>query len=604
MPDSLALKTEWDLSGLYYSGFDDPRIAQDKRLIEEAVAGFAGKWKDRTDWLSNSRVLAQALADWDELALKGETWGKPGYYGALRHHLASSDGEVQAYYAATQQWSDTLDTQLTFFLVRLTKIDSSLHAAMLADPALAPWKHYLEKTFAMAAHTLSEDAEEVLGLLSRPAYANWREMTAAFMEGEERQVADEDGHMQAVPFSALGSLFSSSSKQVRDDANLAFLDVVAKHLPVAEREVNSLLLFHKATDGLKGFSRPDSERLLADDLEPAVVDSLRVAVEEKYEAIAHRYFALKAKLAGQDRLAYHERLMPYGETNLRFTPEESFSLVHTSFAALDPQFAQIIQDLFTNGQVDVMPRPGKTGGGFCWQPLAALPTHILLNFSGRVGDVTTMAHEFGHALNNEFMSQNQGPLNAHGPTCTAEVASTFFEAFIFNKLMQDADPETRLHLAMNRMDRYMSTIFMQVCGYGFEREMHEQFREKGNLKSEELGALYRKHMERQFGSAVDLTDCESRWASWSHLRMFFYIYSYAMGELISLSLQAIVQQDPANIEKVKTFLSAGSAHSPKDIFAAAGIDITDQEFWQYGLGQVMADLEETEALAKELGKIS
>jgi len=270
---------------------------------------------------------------------------------------------------------------------------------------------------------------------------------------------------------------------------------------------------------------------------------------------------------------------------------------------LDLSCSGILDRFIENGLFDVYPRKGKVSGAFCAHLLMSQPTYILLNHTGRLNDVLTLAHEMGHGINNEFIKEKQNSLNFGTPLSTAEVASTFMEDFVLREIVKKADDELRLSIMMMRLNDEVSTIFRQVACYRFEQELHQEFSQKGYLSKDEIGRLFQKHMAAYMGDAVEQSPgSENWWIYWSHIRSFFYVYSYASGLLISKSLQHSVRKDPAFIGKVKDFLSAGLSDSPKNIFLRLGVDISDEQFWNKGLDEVEELLSETMALAKKLGK--
>jgi len=243
-------------------------------------------------------------------------------------------------------------------------------------------------------------------------------------------------------------------------------------------------------------------------------------------------------------------------------------------------------------------------GAFCSHNLISQPTYILLNHTDRLNDVLTLAHELGHGINNELIRKKRNALNFGTPTSTAEVASTFMEDFVLQEILKRADDELRLSIMMMKLNDDVSTIFRQVACYSFEWELHMDFREKGYLSNEEIGMLFQKHMSAYMGTAVEQSPgSENWWVYWSHIRSFFYVYSYASGLLISKSLQNSVKENPSFIEKVKDFLSAGLSDSPENVFKQLGVDIANAGFWNKGLKEVEALLRETEELALSLGII-
>jgi oligoendopeptidase F len=595
-------KAVWNLKPLFM-GDNDPRIEVKRKLVEKRSAAFINTWKDRTDYLEEPAVLRQALDHYESWKRQYGTDGDEGYYFWLRTQQDQNDPKLKARFNKIDEFSKKLENESQFFYLRIARIKPELQQQFLASPFLANYRHFLERIFAESRYHLSEPEEKILNLKSATSSSNWTKMTAGFLSKEERAVFTEDGRRKVRPFSEIIGLMNSRKKRVRDSAARAFNDILAKHVEVAESEINSVLASKKIDDELRNANRPDTLRHLADDIESEVVDSLIEAVSQRFP-ISVRYYALKARLLKVKKLAYHERNVEYGEMTGRYPFPRSVDLVHAVLGKLDPEFADIFAGFIENGQIDAYPKKDKDSGAFCIHHLMVQPTYILLNHTGKLHDVLTIAHELGHGINNELIKERQHALDFGTPTSTAEVASTFMEDFVLDEIIRSANDEQRLAIMMQKLNDDVSSIFRQVACYQFERELHKDYRGKGYLSKEEIGKLFRKHMAAYMGDAVLQSEgSENWWVYWSHIRYFFYVYSYASGLLISKSLQNSVKQDPVFIHKVKEFLSAGLSDSPKNIFSRLGIDISDKRFWDKGLDEIESLLDDTEQLAKRLGKI-
>lgn len=600
---SLFIKqTTWDLSPLFLS-HTDPEIAKQRLLVEKANKKFVEKWQSRQDYLSDATVLKEALDEYEDLMRQYGTSGKEGYYFWLQTMQDQNDPALKAKFAKVLDFANKLQNELQFFELRLAKVEKAKQKKFLLDKNLLPYKHFLEKIFRQAEYVLSESEEKIINLKEDPAYEKWTQMVAGFISKEERVVLTENGKKEKQNLEQLISLASSKKKKVRDGAAVAINDILATHKEAAEAEMNAIMANKKVDDELRNMKRADFSRHLADDVESEMIDTLLETVAKR-NAISHRFYKLKAKLLGVKKLAYHERNVEYLSEEKPFSFQESVDFVSDVFANLDQEFADILSRFLAHGQIDVYPRKGKRGGAFCSYWLITQPTYVLLNHSEKLHDVLTIAHEMGHGINNELMKQKQNSLNFGTPVATAECASTFLEDFVLQEILKTADEETRFGLMMTKLNSDISTIFRQVACYQFEQALHTAFREKGYLSHEEIGKIFQKYMSGYMGPAVDQSPgSQNWWIYWSHIRTFFYVYSYASGLLISKSLQNNVKENPQAIEKVKEFLSAGQSASPKDIFKNLGIDITDAAFWNKGLDEVETLLKETEKLAKKLGKI-
>jgi oligoendopeptidase F len=592
----------WDLTRLF-SADDDPRIDRVIRDVRRESHRFIRKWRPRRDYLTDPAVLRIALDEYELWKRRFGSDGDAGYYFWLRTEQDQNNPNLKAGFNKIEEFSRRIENDIQFFYLRLAKIPKKKHNIFLRHKGLRPYRHFLEKIWAESKYLLSESEEKILNLKMSTSYSNWIKMTFGLLAKEERKVVLEKGGSGMRPFSEITGLMQNRDKKVRDSAAKAFNDILSDNIEVAEAEINSVLAHKKTEDELRAFPRPDLSRHIADDIDSRVVDSLTGSVAKRFD-IPSRFYELKARLMGVRELKYHERNVVYGKIKTKYSFEASCNLVRKVLCGLDREFAEIFDGFLKNGQIDVYPKKGKSGGAFCAHHLISQPTYILLNHTGELTDVLTLAHEVGHGINNELIRRGQNALNFGTPTSTAEVASTFLEDFVLQEILKKSGGELRLAIMMKKLDDDVSTIFRQVACYRFETALHGLFRKRGYLSKEEIGSLFTEHMAGYMGDYVEQTKgSENWWVYWSHIRYFFYVYSYASGLLISKSLQNSVKKAPAYISKVKDFLSAGLSDSPKNIFLGLGIEIEKGDFWEGALEEVERLLEETILQAKELGKL-
>lgn len=604
--------TNWNL-GLLYKNDDDPQIAIDRAKVDERIGMFVKRWEKRNDYLTNPATLKEALDDYEELWKNFGTDGKEGYYFSKRRSLDQLSPEIKAKHNKVTDFDIKNTNKLQFFNLRLAKIKPAFQPKFLKYSGLKDYKHFLERIFSTAKYNLSEPEEKILTLKWTTSYSNWVKMVSSFISKEERDVLvrgagktvgkEGKNKKEKKNFSEIISLINDKEKIVRDSAAKALNDILSKHSDVAEAEINSILQDVKTNQELRKISRPDLSRHLGDDIETETVDTLIKSVSDRFD-ISQEYYELKAKLMGVKKLEYHERNVPYGKIDKKYNFDKAANLVYKVFQSLDDEFAQIFEGFLENGQIDVFPKKGKTNGAYCSANLITQPTFILLNHTDKLNDVLTLAHELGHGINNELIKKAQNSINFGTSMATAEVASTFMEDFVLEDILKNANDEERLAILMAKLNDDISTIFRQVACYKFEQELHKTFREKGYLSKKEIGKIFQKDMMSYMGPSVEQSKgSENWWVYWSHIRSFFYVYSYASGLLISKSLQASVKQNPKFIEKVKQFLRAGLSESPRITFLQTGLDIANKEFWNKGTNKVKNLLDETKVLARKLNKI-
>ena len=585
----------WDLSPLYTSD-DDPRIEQDLLSSTQAYRAFADKWQKETALL-DEKQLRIALEEWEGLASEHGFDGKPGYYFSLRSSQDVTSPQIRARLTLVANTAKVNADATRFFPLLICQATPSQQKSLLASQELVHFRPYLRRLFDESAHNLTEGEERVFSYLIDPAYDKWTEMIEGFLGKEEADVTNDEGQVVRCGYSDLDQYLTSANQLTRQSAVRAVDEILSSHAAAAENELNAILETKKASDYLRGYQQPEDERLLSDMIDSSVVGAMVAAVTNKFD-ISARFYRLKAHLLKLPTLTYGERNVTFGTLPNNYTFQSACEIVQRSLTELDSDFSAIFSGFIKNGQIDVFPRSGKRSGAFCAYNRIDLPTYILLNHTNNLRDLTTLAHEVGHGINDELIKKTQTALYASTPLSTAEVASTFMEDFALAEAAGELSGEARLSLLVSKLNDDIATIFRQVAAFNFEFELHREYRLRGYLSKEDIGELFQKHMSAYLGESIDFNDqARNWWIGWHHFRRPFYVYSYASGLLISKSLQEKTRRDPSFINLVKEFLSTGTSAEPAQIFAKLGINIGDNEFWQEGIGSVEKMLKEAEVLA-------
>ncbi len=598
--ESQKFSSEWNLSPISQKS---KSFEEQRKEWTKLTNNFIAKWRERNDYLESPERLKEALDDYENWRKFYGSESNEFFYYWLKTQKDKNNPELKAKFNNVQEFSKKIENEMKFFQLKIARISKEKQNYLLENPLLKEYKHFLERLFAEAKFLLSEKEEKIINLKSPSAYSSWKDMVTGLLVKEEREILDEHGEKRLQNFSEILSLMSNKDKKIRDIAAKAFNEILERYKEIAENELNAILANKKVDDELRGMERPDFARHLSDDIETEIVEKVIEKVSQRFD-ISRKYYELKAKLLGVDKLEYHERNIEYGEIDKEYSYEDSIKLTEKVFSKLDSKFSDILKKFIQNSQIDVFPKKGKRQGAFCVYFLITQPTYVMLNHTNKLNDVLTIAHEMGHAINNELIKEKQNSLNFGTPLSTAEVASTFMEDFILEELMNDADDELKLALIMQKLNDDISTIMRQIACYMFEQELHKKFREKGYLSYGEIGELFKKNMQDYMGDYVEQSEgSENWWIYWGHIRTFFYNYSYASGVLISKFMQKEVKKNPKFIEKVKEFLSSGLSKSPKEIFSDMEIDITNEKFWEESLKEVEDLLKEAENLASKLQKI-
>jgi len=577
---------QWNLKPLF-KGDNDPQIALKQEEVLRESYKFINKWKIRNDYLSKPEVLALALNEYEDWLANYGTNDQTCYYFWLRSEQEKNNPKIKAKLNQAKDVAVKIDNDIQFFTLQLSKVPANIQHRFLKAPELTPYRRFLMRLFETSQFTKSDAEEKIINHLSDTSYHRWVNLLESLLAEEERGGQN---------FPTLLANCSNPDKKIRDKSGQEVNEILQAWAPVAEQELNAVLEYKKSIDQIREADEPETLRFISDDISKQAVEAMLQAVEDNY-TLAKRYYKLKAKILKQDKLSYFERAVPVGKIKKKWTFTEAQNLVADELRKLDPELAKIFSDFIKNGQIDVLPKKGKSDGAFCAHYSSTLPTYILLNHTNQWQDVKTLAHEVGHGINNELTRNQSKPIYFGTPTSTAEVASTFFEDMVLASSRNNLSDQEKLIMLMSKLDDEVSTIFRQVGAFRFEQNLHRAYRAEGYLSKEKIGKLWQTEMKKYMGPSVTFpTGTENWWVYWSHFRNFFYVYSYASGLLIAKTLQNRVRENPQFIKEVKKFLGAGTSQSPKEIFAELGLDIEDPNFWQAGLKQFAELLSEAEKL--------
>jgi oligoendopeptidase F len=592
---------EWNYDPLLQNGKEDFVALREE--IRKMTNEFVAKYRTDKEFLTDPQALKDALDSYELYCRTYANGGNEKYYYEQRDAIDQTDLIIKGKEKRADDFAVKNDNELAFFELELAKIPLEKQHEFTTSPLLTQYKHYLERLFAEAKFMRGEKEERIMSLQEDTSYGDWIDMTERFLGKEERNVLTTSGKRKKMAFTQIQNTLDDKDKLVRDDAAKKLDEILAKHVDTAEAEMNAILQYKKVTDEIRGFSYPQESRMIDDDMSFEDVTNMVESVTTHFD-ISARYYELKARLFKEKQLAYPERDIEYGEERKTYTTDEAFSLVHEALTKLHPQFGEIMDKFIREGSYDVYPKKGKYSGSFCTEGLVSQPTYILLNFTGRLDDVFAIAHETGHGINFELMREHQNALTVGTSLGTAEVASLFMEDFVLQKLLDGANDSLRLTLQMQKLNEDVAAIFRQIALYNFESEIHPLFASKGFITKEEFGELFKKHMKAYLGEYVDMTPgTQNWWVPWSHIRDYFYVYSYANGLLIAKALQSRVKQDPSFATNIIEFLSTGQSLSPDETFKKMGIDISEKQFWESGIAEVENLLTDTWKLAEKLSKI-
>jgi oligoendopeptidase F len=581
-------KTTWDLEHIY-KGDAKKETMKDCMQIKKLYLAFSKKYRKDKKHLKNAKALAKAIEELENLS-KNPVNERAMIYFSYRSALNAQDNEAEAEIAKLSDFYANLANETEFFMLEIGKIPESLQIKFLKAKELARFKYFLQKVWENSKHNLTEPEEKIMNLKSNPAHSMW---VSGFSKLISKQTVKFEN--KELPISEALAKIPTLPTPKRRALHIKCMKVFESISDFAESEINAIVTNKKINDKLRGFKTPFEATVKGYENESKTVKDLVEVVTKNFD-IAHRFYKIKAEMLGEKKLTYADKIAEVGKIEIKIPFAEASEKVIKIFNETDPDFGNYVQEMFNKGLVDVFPKKGKHGGAFC-SSSSNLPTYILLNHIDNFGSMTTLAHEMGHAIHSKY-SKKQRHLYENYSTSTAETASTFFENLVFEDALKNVSPKEKMILLHNKITDDISTIFRQIACFNFETELHETIRHEGFLSKEKIAELMNKHMRSYLGPVVELTREDGYFfANWSHIRNFFYVYSYAFGQIISDALYQRYKQDKTKIKDIIEFLSAGSSDSPENIFRKIGIN-PNKKLFETGLTRIKANVDELEKLWK------
>ena len=586
-PDAGALPG-WDLSDLY----PGPRSDEVRRDLEQAAAAaealheeFAGRVGDL-----DGEILADLIARYE--AIK-ETLERLTSYAYLVYCTAMDDAETAQFFQTVREETTATESRLLFLTLELNRIEDDALADKLKAPALARYAPWVRDIRAFRPFQLSDEVERLLLEKQVAGRAAWMRLFDETMAALRFPVRGEAlGSAEAL------NLLSDKDRDVRREAAQALGTVLGENVRTFALITNTLAKDKEIEDQWRGFERPISARNLGNRVEDEVVDALIAAVEAAAPRLAHRYYALKARWMGVDRLDYWDRNAPLPEDDDRTVGwDEAISTVLAAYRAFSPELAGIGQRFFENDWIDVPVRNGKSPGAFAHPTVPGAHPYLLLNYQGKARDVMILAHELGHGVH-QVLASGQGLLMAETPLTLAETASVFGEQLTFRALLDgESEPERRRVMLAGKVEDMLNTVVRQVAFCAFERRVHEE-RRAGELTPERLSEHWLAVQSESLGPALRFHD-EYRFY-WAYIPHFihapFYVYAYAFGECLVNALYAVYRAEPAGFEqKYLDMLRAGGSLRHRELLAPFGLDASEPAFWSRGLDVIAGFVDELEA---------
>lgn len=587
-----AEEVAWDLSDLYESS-NDPRLEADVQEADEAAVAFRERYYGKVAGLSAAE-LAVAIAERERIE---EVLTRVVYFAHLHFATDMADAPRGALIARATEKGAALDTQLLFFGLEIADLEDEAANALLAAPELEHWHHWIRSLRKFRPYLLSEPEEKIVTEKSVSGMSAWGRLYEELL-GALR--VEHDG--AEISFEEAMSKLYSADREVRRTVADSVTQALEPGVRTRTFVFNTILLDKSIDDRLRGYPTWVSSRNLRNDTTDEAVQALVDATVSRYDVV-QRYYTLKAKLIGLDRLTFYDRFAPIGEDPSKVSWDEARDIVVGAYSDFSPDAGDIAERFFSGRWIDAPVRENKRTGAFCATTVPGAHPYVLMNFTGDRRSILTLAHELGHGLHGS-LAMPLGLFNADTPLTTAETASVFGEALTFKRLLElEADPSRRLNLLAGRIEDSIATVFRQIAMNRFEDSVHKERREEGEIAPERFEELWLESQGQLFADSVDI-DGYGTW--WSYISHFTgapgYVYAYAYGFLFALAIfRRYELEGDAMVEPYFEVLRAGGSKPPEELAKIVGLDLTDAGIWDSGIDALAEELDEAEALATEIG---
>ena len=581
---------EWDLTDLYPSP-DGPEINKDMDWLDTACADFSSDYEGKLNTLDSVGLL-EAVQRYEQIDVVA---GRIMSYAGLRYYQITTDSDRAKFMADMQDKITAFTTPLVFYGLEFNRLDDDHLAGLIAaNLDLARYKPVFDRMRAMKPYQLSDELEKFLHDQSTVGAAAWNRLFDETMAGLEFEVDGELLNLEATL-----NLLTEQDRSKREAATHALAAVFQENIKIFARVHNTLAKEKEIEDRWRKMPTPQTGRHLSNHVEAEVVEALRDAVVAAYPRLSHRYYALKAKWLGLDRMETWDRNAPLPmESDRLIGWDEAQQTVMDAYADFAPEMADLAKPFFTDGWIDAPVKPGKAPGAFAHPTVTTVHPYVMLNYLGKPRDVMTLAHELGHGVH-QVLAAGQGELLSSTPLTLAETASVFGEMLTFRKLLEGAKTkEERKVLLAGKVEDMINTVVRQIAFYDFECKLHAA-RAQGELTPEDINALWMSVQAESLGEVFDFTPgYETFWAYIPHfVHSPFYVYAYAFGDGLVNALYAVYEEgDPDFKDKYFDMLKAGGSKHHKELLAPFGLDASDPKFWDKGLSMIEGFIDELEAM--------
>ncbi|WP_416898674.1 MAG: M3 family oligoendopeptidase [Minwuia sp.] len=580
----------WDLTDLY-KGTSDPKIEADFKSCDAEADTLRTALKDRVAD-ADGDALAQGIADYETIQ---DRIYRLMAFSFLNYATDMSDGERTRFFQKVQERVNRITAKLLFFTLEINHLEeAALQAKLKGSAKLRHYGPWLRELRTMKDHVLSDELERLFHEKSITGASAW---TRLFDQTISGLVFTVDG--KEMPSQDALNLLQHRDRATRETAAKEISRVLGDNIKLFSLIMNTLIRDKQTEDEWRKIEKPEYGRHLLNQVEPEVVNALRDAVFDSFPRLSHRYYKMKAKWLGLEKMQHHDRNAPLPDNDDAQIPwDTAVDTVLNAYGSFSGELQTVAKNFFDKPWIDAAPKAGKSPGAFAHPVTPSAHPYLLMNYQGKVRDVMTLAHELGHGCH-QMLAAKQGALMSSTPLTLAETASVFGEMLTFQSMLASAEnPNRRRIMLASKVEDMINTVVRQTAFYEFELRLHRKRRD-GELAPEEIGQIWLDVQRESLGPAFEFGDDYGCY--WSYINHFvhvpFYVYAYAFGDCLVNALYQTYQEQPDGFaEKYLEMLAAGGTLHHSELLKPFGLNAADPAFWQRGLTLIEGFIDELEAM--------
>ena len=579
----------WNLKEFYISPESD-LINKDLDEIRLRAKKFEKKYERKVKTLSSNNLF-NAISELEEIDMK---ISKIMSYAYLLYASNIENENNKVFFQKIQEKVTNLYSPLIFFSLELNLIKNKNLKKHFKYKKLLKYKNWIKLSLLYKPHQLNKDLEKIISeknITSSLAWSRLFDETIASLRFSFKN--------KQLTSTEIFNFLSDKDSKKRKEAALSIGRTLKQNIHIFTTISNVLAKDKSINDKWRKFSNPVSSRNLSNVVEDKVIDNLSSSVQVYYPKLSHRYYALKAKWFSKKKLMYWDRNAPLPfQINKIYSWEDAKSIVINSYESFSGQMGEIAKLFFDKNWIDAALRKGKQNGAFSASTVPSMHPFILLNYQGKLRDVSTLAHELGHGIH-QYLASEQGHFNSSTPLTLAETASVFGEMLTFKYLLSnEKNIKNQKVLLANKIEDMLNTVVRQIAFFEFERQVHIE-RKKKELTKDEICNIWMDVQSQSLGPSIVLQE-EYRYY-WSYIPHFihspFYVYAYAFGDCLVNSLYSLYQESPNGFkEKYITLLKSGGSKKYNDLLKPFNFNPRDKKFWKKGLDVINKLINELENL--------